>query len=52
MYYFGSEWGAIDVEKMVSVFSVGSEIAVCGDVNISNEICTAHDKAVVFWDLR
>lgn len=31
---------------------MNSETNYCGDANVWNEICTAHDKTIVFWDIR
>jgi len=52
LFLFGQQIVVIDVEKCKPVQTLKTETNFCGDSNIWNEICTAHDKTLVFWDLR
>lgn len=32
--------------------SINTEFTYCGDSNIWNELCTANEKTLLFWDIR
>ncbi|KAM3135226.1 hypothetical protein pb186bvf_012691 [Paramecium bursaria] len=52
IYFFGQNIQAYDLEKQQIVFTLKNETATCGDLNVWNQICIAHEKTLVFWDLR
>jgi hypothetical protein len=41
-----------DIEKSQEAFLMPTEEIFCGDVGPETEVCTAHDKTVMVWDIR
>jgi hypothetical protein len=40
------------MEKQKEAFMIPTDEIVCGDSGPQNEVCTAHEKAVMVWDVR
>lgn len=40
------------MEKLMISNSINTEFTYCGDSNIWNELCTANEKTLLFWDIR